>query len=141
MFSLSGLKSAEAQCDGLFSSGVHFQTGVVVGQNVPGKMCVVALCPTPIEDEDSCEDTPDARPPQTSFDADWATLHAQQVARFLPGGLSVLGMYVVGQPSGPWTATVQRTVSLLGTASTSPSLSLPPPLPLSSSSLFALLLN
>lgn len=60
-------------------------TGLLIGQSSAQRDFIVMVSRTPLK-EDSSGD---------SFDRDWVTEHARQVSRMLPGGLSVLGIFII----------------------------------------------
>jgi hypothetical protein len=63
------------------------QVGVLVGRLAAGNKDVVMWCaPTPT-------DCPLAAPAEV--EVEWTVEHARQCARMLPGGLAVVGLYVV----------------------------------------------
>ncbi|GFR78798.1 Odr-4-like protein [Elysia marginata] len=91
-------------------------TGVIIGQLTAQKDYVVhmARTPDPVEDEVSeenvDEDTGDAaaltkkskavRPASLEeLDEKWVSTHAKQVTRMLPGGLNVVGLFVIAPPA------------------------------------------
>ncbi|KAK3865035.1 hypothetical protein Pcinc_029325 [Petrolisthes cinctipes] len=90
----------------------RFQIGLLIGQNTDDRHIIVHLAPTPVpdegdlssEDEDPTSPTNTTRHDPTSskypdsipkvVDAT-VTEHARQAVRMLPGGLNILGVYVV----------------------------------------------
>ncbi|XP_077579864.1 protein odr-4 homolog [Stigmatopora nigra] len=63
-------------------------TGLVIGQNSPQRDFVVMACRTPLREEPLVD-------VGKSLDKEWISEHARQVSRMLPGGLSVLGVFVI----------------------------------------------
>ncbi|KAG8200603.1 hypothetical protein JTE90_000671 [Oedothorax gibbosus] len=75
--------------------------GLIIGQCTEQKDIVLHLCPSPKKDEPPDSDT--AAPKQSKnkskdvidLDEKWICQHAKQLLRTLPGGLDILGLYVV----------------------------------------------
>ncbi|XP_057712482.1 protein odr-4 homolog [Corythoichthys intestinalis] len=63
-------------------------TGLVIGQNSPQRDFVVMACRTPSRDEPLVG-------VGKGLDKEWISEHARQVSRMLPGGLSVLGVFII----------------------------------------------
>ncbi|XP_037132602.1 protein odr-4 homolog [Syngnathus acus] len=63
-------------------------TGLVIGQNSIQRDFVVMACQTPPKDEPLVD-------AGKSLDKEWISEHARQVSRMLPGGLSVLGVFII----------------------------------------------
>ncbi|KAM9790778.1 protein odr-4 homolog [Syngnathus typhle] len=63
-------------------------TGLVIGQNSIQRDFVVMACQTPPKDEHLVD-------AGKSLDKEWISEHARQVSRMLPGGLSVLGVFII----------------------------------------------
>lgn len=63
-------------------------TGLLIGQSSVQKNYVIMATRTPPR-----EDSPAAS--RNSVDKEWVTEHARQVSRMLPGGLSVLGVFII----------------------------------------------
>lgn len=74
------------------------KTGLLIGQSSPQRDFVVMASRTPPK-EDSSGDR---------FDRDWVTEHARQVSRMLPGGLSVLGVFIITETDAKDTLTTLR---------------------------------
>ncbi|XP_077414766.1 protein odr-4 homolog isoform X2 [Vanacampus margaritifer] len=63
-------------------------TGLLIGQNSIQRDFVVMACRTPSRDDTTvCA--------EKFLDKEWISEHARQVSRMLPGGLSVLGVFVI----------------------------------------------
>lgn len=73
-------------------------TGLLIGQSSAQRDFVVMASRTPLK-EDSTGDC---------FDRDWVTEHARQVSRMLPGGLSVLGVFIITETDAKDTLTTLR---------------------------------
>lgn len=73
-------------------------TGLLIGQCSAQRDFIVMASQTP-QKEDS---------PVGSFDRDWVTEHARQVSRMLPGGLSVLGVFIITGSDAKDTQTTLR---------------------------------
>ncbi|KAJ8038399.1 Protein odr-4-like [Holothuria leucospilota] len=87
---ISSLCDASRQCT----------VGLIAGHKSSQKDYAVALLPTPSEDDDEEEEEPsEGRPKKqkkcmNTVNEQWVAEHARQVMRMLPGGLSVMGIYV-----------------------------------------------
>lgn len=73
-------------------------TGLLIGQSSVQRDFVVMASRTPPKEESSGD----------SFDRDWVTEHARQVSRMLPGGLSVLGVFIITETDAKDTLTTLR---------------------------------
>lgn len=85
----------------LFAAGQAVKTGLIIGAVTDKRHMVLKLVPTPSAGEEAA----DASPMQ-GVDAGWAGIHAAQVTRALPGGVEVLGAYMLCR--GDATATVRK---------------------------------
>lgn len=72
-------------------------TGLLIGQSSPQRDYVVMASRTPLKDDSTGD-----------FDRDWVTEHARQVSRMLPGGLSVLGVFIITETDAKDTLTTLR---------------------------------
>lgn len=84
--------------------------GLIIGQLTSQKDYAVKLIrtPEPVEDECSEDDEDSAAPTKkrkksrpdslASVDEQWVAQHAKQVTRMLPGGIDVIGVFVVAPP-------------------------------------------
>ncbi|NXX95339.1 ODR4 protein, partial [Centropus bengalensis] len=70
-------------------------TGLLIGQCSPQRDYVIRAVRTPPKEEQK-EDAPS--PKLASIDEEWITTHASQVSRMLPGGLLVLGVFIIVTP-------------------------------------------
>lgn len=73
-------------------------TGLLIGQSSPQRDYIVMACRTPQKEDSSRE----------SLDRDWVTEHARQVSRMLPGGLYVLGVFIITDNDAKDTQTTLR---------------------------------
>uniref|UniRef100_A0A3P9IHE1 Protein odr-4 homolog n=1 Tax=Oryzias latipes TaxID=8090 RepID=A0A3P9IHE1_ORYLA len=73
-------------------------TGLLIGQSSAQKDYVVIAAPTP-KDEESAGKT---------VDKEWVSEHARQVSRMLPGGLTVLGVFMITDADAKDTVTTLR---------------------------------
>ncbi|CAN9503408.1 unnamed protein product [Ophioblennius macclurei] len=73
-------------------------TGLLVGQSSAQRDFVVLATRTPQRDESA----------GSSVDKEWVTEHARQVSRMLPGGLSVLGVFIITDADAKDTLTTLR---------------------------------
>ncbi|XP_024408291.2 protein odr-4 homolog [Desmodus rotundus] len=74
--------------------GKCFVSGLLIGQCSSQKDYVVLATRTPPREENN----ENLRPPRDKLDdmdEEWATEHAKQVSRMLPGGLLVLGVFII----------------------------------------------
>jgi len=82
-------KGLEASSKLLPAAGVKY--GLIIGQNTPSRAMVAHLARTPPEPNCATEEQP------AGYISDsWIAKHAKQVIRLLPGGLDILGLFVVG---------------------------------------------
>ncbi|XP_059201394.1 protein odr-4 homolog [Centropristis striata] len=72
-------------------------TGLLIGQSSAQRDFVVTATRTPQTDESS-----------GTADKEWVTEHARQVSRMLPGGLSVLGVFIITDTDSKDTLTTLR---------------------------------
>ncbi|XP_047224050.1 protein odr-4 homolog isoform X3 [Girardinichthys multiradiatus] len=75
-------------------------TGLLIGQSSVQRDFVVMATRTPQKDESA-----DA---EKSVDKEWVSEHARQVSRMLPGGLSVLGVFIISESDAKDTLTTLR---------------------------------
>uniref|UniRef100_A0A8C6QWD8 Protein odr-4 homolog n=1 Tax=Nannospalax galili TaxID=1026970 RepID=A0A8C6QWD8_NANGA len=71
--------------------GRVFVSGLLIGQCSSQKDYVILATRTPLKEEQN--ENPKAK--LESLDEEWATEHASQVSRMLPGGLLVLGIFII----------------------------------------------
>ncbi|XP_062394117.1 protein odr-4 homolog [Sardina pilchardus] len=76
----------------LESGSAAFTTGLLIGQSSLQRDYVVLSTKTPQRGTESSSGTLD------DVDIEWVTEHAKQVSRMLPGGLSVLGVFMIVLP-------------------------------------------
>ncbi|KAM6920371.1 protein odr-4 homolog isoform 2-T5 [Lycodopsis pacificus] len=76
-------------------------TGLLIGQSSTQREFVVKATRTPQREES-------AAAAGNSLDKEWVTEHARQVSRMLPGGLSVLGVFIVADTDAKDTVTTLR---------------------------------
>ncbi|KAF4800780.1 Protein odr-4 like protein [Turdus rufiventris] len=73
-----------------------YVTGLLIGQCSPQRDYVIRAVRTPPKEQQQ-EDS--VGPPKlASLDEEWITTHASQVSRMLPGGLLVLGVFMIATP-------------------------------------------
>ncbi|KAM4727829.1 protein odr-4 homolog isoform 2-T2 [Anableps anableps] len=75
-------------------------TGLLIGQSSVQRDFVVMATRTPQNDESANAGK--------SVDKEWVSEHARQVSRMLPGGLSVLGVFIIGESDAKDTLTTLR---------------------------------
>ncbi|XP_055498101.1 protein odr-4 homolog isoform X3 [Leucoraja erinacea] len=68
-------------------------TGVLLGQATPSKTYIIFAARTPLKDE--AELPPDNPDEMNASDIEWMAEHARQVSRMLPGGILVLGIFLI----------------------------------------------
>ncbi|XP_040000166.1 protein odr-4 homolog [Xiphias gladius] len=76
-------------------------TGLLIGQSSAQRDFVIMATQTPQREES-------AAATGNSLDKEWVTEHARQVSRMLPGGLSVLGIFIITDADGKDTLTTVR---------------------------------
>ncbi|XP_073212803.1 protein odr-4 homolog isoform X2 [Lepidochelys kempii] len=72
-------------------------TGLLIGQCSPQRDYVILAIRTPPREEQN-ESNKNYRPELADIDEEWVTAHASQLSRMLPGGLLVLGVFIVAAP-------------------------------------------
>ncbi|XP_017939328.1 protein odr-4 homolog isoform X2 [Manacus vitellinus] len=72
-----------------------YVTGLLIGQCSPQRDYVIRAVRTPPKDQHKEQNSP---PKLASLDEEWITTHASQVSRMLPGGLLVLGVFMIASP-------------------------------------------
>ncbi|KAJ7403314.1 Protein odr-4 like protein [Pitangus sulphuratus] len=72
-----------------------FVTGLLIGQSSPQRDYVIRAVRTPPREQHKEQNIP---PRLASLDEEWITTHASQVSRMLPGGLLVLGVFLIASP-------------------------------------------
>ena len=73
----------------LLKARTDLEVGLLIGHSNENKTTVISLVTTPDESEDSALDV-------ASLCSRWVAAHKDQVARLLPGGLTVVGLYSFG---------------------------------------------
>ncbi|XP_023259816.1 protein odr-4 homolog [Seriola lalandi dorsalis] len=76
-------------------------TGLLIGQSSAQRDFVIMATRTPQREESTAATG-------NSLDKEWVTEHARQVSRMLPGGLSVLGVFIITDTDGKDTLTTVR---------------------------------
>ncbi|XP_022624652.1 protein odr-4 homolog [Seriola dumerili] len=79
-------------------------TGLLIGQSSAQRDFVIMATRTPQREESTAATG-------NSLDKEWVTEHARQVSRMLPGGLSVLGVFIITDTDGKDTLTTVRQVT------------------------------
>ncbi|XP_074078351.1 protein odr-4 homolog isoform X3 [Macrotis lagotis] len=74
-----------------------FISGLLIGQCSSQRDYVVLATRTPPREEQS-ETTKSSQSQLDDLDEEWTTAHANQVSRMLPGGLLVLGIFIITTP-------------------------------------------
>ncbi|XP_065698716.2 protein odr-4 homolog isoform X1 [Patagioenas fasciata] len=73
-----------------------YVTGLLIGQCSPQRDYVIRAVRTPPKEEQKEDNVSPAK--LASLDEEWITTHASQVSRMLPGGLLVLGVFIIATP-------------------------------------------
>ncbi|NXG62519.1 ODR4 protein, partial [Hemiprocne comata] len=73
-----------------------YVTGLLIGQCSSQRDYVIRAVRTPPKEEQ--REGSSAPPTLASIDEEWVTTHASQVSRMLPGGLLVLGVFIIATP-------------------------------------------
>ncbi|XP_059710546.1 protein odr-4 homolog isoform X2 [Haemorhous mexicanus] len=73
-----------------------YVTGLLIGQCSPQRDYVIRAVRTPPKEQQQEESL--GPPKLASLDEEWITTHASQVSRMLPGGLLVLGVFMIATP-------------------------------------------
>ncbi|XP_021260046.1 protein odr-4 homolog isoform X2 [Numida meleagris] len=71
-------------------------TGLLIGQCSPQRDYIIRAARTPPKEEQKEGNTSPSK--LDSIDEEWITAHASQVSRMLPGGLLVLGVFIIATP-------------------------------------------
>ncbi|XP_037681084.1 protein odr-4 homolog [Choloepus didactylus] len=74
--------------------GKAFISGLLIGQCSPQKDYVILATRTPPKEEQK-ENLKHPKAKSDNLDEEWVTEHANQVSRMLPGGLLVLGVFII----------------------------------------------
>lgn len=85
---LGGLQAAPGSC----------VTGLLAGQSSAQRDFVVLAVQTPHRESEGQPKTLKGVSPLDDIDVEWVTEHAKQVSRMLPGGLCILGLFLVTPP-------------------------------------------
>ncbi|XP_058608046.1 protein odr-4 homolog isoform X1 [Onychostoma macrolepis] len=85
---LGGLQAAPGSC----------VTGLLAGQSSPQRDFVVLAVQTPHRESEGQPKASKGVSPLDDIDVEWVTEHAKQVSRMLPGGLCILGLFLVTPP-------------------------------------------
>ncbi|NXM71990.1 ODR4 protein, partial [Serilophus lunatus] len=78
----------------LSSAGKPYVTGLLIGQCSPQRHYVIRAVRTPPREQPQSSSSASL----AALDEEWITTHASQVSRMLPGGLLVLGVFLVVTP-------------------------------------------
>ncbi|XP_062873074.1 protein odr-4 homolog isoform X2 [Trichomycterus rosablanca] len=74
------------------------ETGLFIGQSSTQRDFVVLAVPTPHRENEGNAEGRRQLTSLDSIDVEWVAEHARQVSRMLPGGVSVLGLFLVAPP-------------------------------------------
>ena len=109
---LVGTENVSHQIDALLKQEFFGNVGLIVGQkraNLPDLVVYLARTPNPEEGEATDNPTPKQ---DLIMDIGWMQEHVKQVARMLPGGLSIIGLVLVNKQSGPEQVTGLKKVNV-----------------------------
>ncbi|KFP68928.1 Protein odr-4 [Cariama cristata] len=81
---------------GLSTKLKPYVTGLLIGQCSPQRDYVIWAVRTPPKEEQKEDSISPSK--LASIDEEWITTHASQVAQMLPGGLLVLGVFIIATP-------------------------------------------
>ncbi|XP_009706400.1 PREDICTED: protein odr-4 homolog isoform X2 [Cariama cristata] len=81
---------------GLSTKLKPYVTGLLIGQCSPQRDYVIWAVRTPPKEEQKEDSISPSK--LASIDEEWITTHASQVSRMLPGGLLVLGVFIIATP-------------------------------------------
>uniref|UniRef100_A0A663EGS5 Protein odr-4 homolog n=1 Tax=Aquila chrysaetos chrysaetos TaxID=223781 RepID=A0A663EGS5_AQUCH len=73
-----------------------YVTGLLIGQCSPQRDYIIQAVRTPPKEEQKEDSISPSK--LASIDEEWITTHASQVSRMLPGGLLVLGVFIIATP-------------------------------------------
>lgn len=73
-----------------------YVTGLLIGQCSPQRDYIIRAARTPPKEEQKEGNTSPSK--LDSIDEEWFTAHASQISRMLPGGLLVLGVFIIATP-------------------------------------------
>ncbi|XP_075363935.1 protein odr-4 homolog isoform X3 [Mycteria americana] len=73
-----------------------YVTGLLIGQCSPQRDYIIRAVRTPPKEEQKEDNISPSK--LASIDEEWITTHASQVSRMLPGGLLVLGVFIIATP-------------------------------------------
>ncbi|OXB56884.1 hypothetical protein ASZ78_013392, partial [Callipepla squamata] len=73
-----------------------YVTGLLIGQCSPQRDYIIRAVRTPPKEEQKESNTSPSK--LDSIDEEWITAHASQISRMLPGGLLVLGVFIITTP-------------------------------------------
>ncbi|NWQ85590.1 ODR4 protein, partial [Burhinus bistriatus] len=73
-----------------------YVTGLLIGQCSPQRDYIIRAVRTPPKEEQKEDNISPSK--LASVDEEWITAHASQVSRMLPGGLLVLGVFIIATP-------------------------------------------
>ncbi|KAL6471597.1 hypothetical protein MHYP_G00202470 [Metynnis hypsauchen] len=93
-------ESVEKYLVSLSSAAGSCKTGLLIGQlqSSAQKDFVVLAVKTPHRESEGGSDSRRVSGPLDDIDADWVAEHARQVSRMLPGGMNVLGLFLITPP-------------------------------------------
>ncbi|XP_036421205.1 protein odr-4 homolog [Colossoma macropomum] len=91
-------ESVEKYLASLSAAAGSCETGLLIGQSSAQKDFVVLAVKTPHRESEGGSDSRRVSSPLDDIDADWVAEHARQVSRMLPGGVNVLGLFLITPP-------------------------------------------
>ncbi|XP_072547067.1 protein odr-4 homolog isoform X2 [Salminus brasiliensis] len=91
-------ESVEKYLAGLSAAAGSCVSGLLIGQSSAQKDFVVLAVKTPHNESEGSPAGRRASSPLDDIDAEWVAEHARQVSRMLPGGVCVLGIFLITPP-------------------------------------------
>ncbi|KAI4883044.1 hypothetical protein NFI96_031490, partial [Prochilodus magdalenae] len=91
-------ESVERYLTNLSAAAGSCLTGLLIGQSSAQKDFVVLAVKTPHRESEGGSESRRVSSPLDDLDAEWVAEHARQVSRMLPGGVSVLGLFLITPP-------------------------------------------
>ncbi|XP_066535908.1 protein odr-4 homolog isoform X2 [Hoplias malabaricus] len=91
-------ESVEKYLSNLSATAASCLTGLLIGQSSAQKDYVVLAVKTPVRESEGGSEGRRVSSPLEDIDAEWVSEHARQVSRMLPGGVSVLGLFLITPP-------------------------------------------
>ncbi|XP_076833036.1 protein odr-4 homolog isoform X2 [Brachyhypopomus gauderio] len=91
-------ESVEKRLASLTAVGGSRLTGLLIGHSSAQRDFVVLAVQTPRREAEGAPESRNGSSPLDDVDVEWVSAHARQVARMLPGGVDVLGVFLITPP-------------------------------------------